>query len=146
MNRIERSPAHVPPQTSWLVFLCTLRKILGEGVKSVGSSGSRVMVGRKVGVKVGTTVLVTSGVPVSGLEVGPSVLRANKSGVLLGCRGGRENGVAVGWGGAAGAGVCKKGMEIGSPLQPARRSISNVNNKDLFIRPLPNSISVYGSH
>jgi hypothetical protein len=69
-------------------------------------------------------------------------LRANRSGVLLGCRGGREYGVAVGWSGAAGAGVCKKGMENGSPLQPARRSITNVKNKDLFIQPLPISVSI----
>src|SRR6186997_1639325 len=106
MNRIERSPAQVPPQTSWLVFLCTFKKRLGDGVKRVGSSGSSVIVGRKVGVNVGTAVSVTIGVPVEGVVVGPSVLITNKSGVLLDSNGGREKGVAVGCGGTTAAGVC----------------------------------------
>jgi hypothetical protein len=49
---------------------------------------------------------------------------------------GNEKGVAVGTGGFTAAGVCKNGMETGSPLQPARRETSKEKNKNLFMRPL----------
>jgi len=55
--------------------------------------GSRVIVGRKVGVNVGSGVSVTMGVPVPGVVVGGKVFSTNKSGVFVS---GNENGVAVG--------------------------------------------------
>lgn len=126
---------HVLPQTIWLVFLITERNRFGEGVNRLGSIASSVMVGRNVAVKVGTDVFVTGGVPVGGVVVASAVLITKRSTVLVGSR---EKGVAVGWGDVITwpAGVCRNGIEIGSPLQPARREISNKPNNDLFITPL----------
>ena len=100
----------------------------------VGSSGSSVIVERKVGVNVGRGVLVASGAPVPAVVVGSDVLITNRSSVWVGCS---ENGVAVACGGGGGVGVCRNGMEIGgSPLQPARREINSKINNDFFITPL----------
>jgi hypothetical protein len=57
-------------------------KGLGPGVKRVVSTGSSVMVGRVVIVNVGAGVFVR-GVPLGGVLVGPCVLVANGSGVLV---------------------------------------------------------------
>jgi hypothetical protein len=93
------------------------------------------MVGRIVAVKVGNGVFVASGVPVEGVVEGSEVLITNKFGVFVASS---ENGVAVGFCVliTAGVGVCKNGMEIGSPLQPARRETNKEKNKNLFITPL----------
>ncbi len=101
----------------------------------MGSRASSVMVGRKVAVKVGSDVFVTSCVPVGGVVVASAVLITNKSGVF---EGSNEKGVAVGCGEATtwAAGVCRKGMEIGRPLQPVRMETSNKTNNSLFITPL----------
>ena len=53
---------------------------------------SSVMVGRKVGVNVGSGVSVTIGVPAPGVVVGGMVFSTNRSGVFVSAR---ENGVAV---------------------------------------------------
>ena len=112
--------------------------MLGEGVNRLGSIGSSVIVGRNVGVKVGTRVLVGGGVPVpvNGVPEDSAVLITNKLGVLVAGNVGNEKGVAVGAGEFAGAGVCKNGIEIGSPLQPARRETNKEKNKNLFMKPL----------
>ena len=137
VNRIERSPSQVLPHTIKFVLLCTVRNRFGEGVNKLGSIGSRVMVGRKVGVNVGTRVFVGVGggvpVPVKGVAEDSAVLITNKSGVLVS---GKENGVAVGAGELTGVGVCKNGMETGSPLQLAKRETNKEKNKNLFMRPL----------
>jgi len=88
-----------------------------------------------VAVNVGSAVSVGSGVPVPGVVEDSAVLITNKFGVFVGCS---EKGVAVGAGEliTTGVGVCRNGMEIGSPLQPARREISKEKNKNLFIAPL----------
>jgi hypothetical protein len=67
--------------------------MLGEGVNKLGSTGSSVIVGRMVDVKVGKGVFVIMGVPVGGVVVGSGVLITNKSGV---CVAGKPKGVAVG--------------------------------------------------
>jgi hypothetical protein len=92
------------------------------------------MVGRNVGVKVGSGVDVSvgSGVPVPGVPVGSSVLSTNRSGVFVGPR---EKGVAVNAGGLVGVGVPKKGMGTGSPLHPESRKIRIRTKFNFFIRP-----------
>ena len=114
--------------------------MLGDGVNKLGSMGSRVIVGRNVGVNVGTRVFVGVGggvpVPVKGVAEPSAVLITNKSGVLVAGSVGNEKGVAVGAGGFTAAGVCKKGREIGSPLQPARRETNTKKIKNRFMRPL----------
>ena len=70
----------------------TARNKLGEGVNRLGSTGSRVIVGRIVGVNVGAGVSVICGVPVGGVVVGSSVFSTKKSGVNVGSR---EKGVGV---------------------------------------------------
>jgi len=102
------------------VLLFTERKILGEGVNKLGSIGSNVIVARVVAVKVGRGVFVAGSWVSPGASVaeGSAVLITNKSGVFV-C--GKENGVAVGLGEAAGACVCRNGIETGSPLQLDRR-------------------------
>ncbi len=52
-----------------------------------------MIVGRKVGVNVGSGVSVTAGVPVPGVVVGGRVFSTNRSGVFVAAN---ENGVAVG--------------------------------------------------
>ena len=90
---MERAPSHVLPHTIWLVLLCTVINTLGEGVNRLGSTGSSVIVGRMVAVKVCVGVSVTAGVPVGGVVVGGWVFNTNRFGVKVGCK---ENGVAVG--------------------------------------------------
>src|SRR5262245_9147918 len=135
MNLIERAPSQVLPHTNWLVFFCTETKMLGDGVKRLGSIGSNVMVGRLVAVKVGTGVLVTRGVPVGGVVVGCSVLMIKRSGVFVA---GKPNGVTVDSGGLDGTGVadCRNGMEAGSALHPVRSEIIKAINVSLFITPI----------
>jgi len=61
-------------------------KIFGEGVNKLGSSGSSVIVGRKVAVIVGVRVGgfgETPGSSVGGISVGPSVFMANGSRVAV---------------------------------------------------------------
>jgi hypothetical protein len=103
-------------------------------VNKLGSTGSRVMVERLVGVNVGNGVLVISGVPVGGVVDGSAVLMTNKLGVFEACN---EKGVAVGLGEPTGAetGVCRNGIDRGGkPLQLARStSIKTENN--FFIIP-----------
>src|SRR5690606_2108602 len=132
---MDRAPSQSPPQTIWLVERCTDRKIFAEGVKRAGSSGSSVMVGRKVAVDVGRGVLLasTSTVPAAGVVVGSSVLRTNRSGVNVGSR---ANGVAVGCGGEVGVGLLRKGSETGSPLQLERSKKMARAKMDDFIIPL----------
>jgi hypothetical protein len=109
--------------------------MLGEGVNKLGSSGSRVMVGRKVGVRVGCGVSVMGGVPVGGVPVtvDSSVLNTNTSSV---CVGSREKGVAVKAGGLVGVGVPRNGIETGRPLHPERRRIKIRTGLSFFIIPL----------
>jgi len=99
--------------------------------------GSIVIVGRMVAVNVGTRVgvSVVRGVPMPGEAEASAVLITNKFGVFVACN---EKGVAVGCGEliTTDVDVCKNGMEIGSPLQPARRETSKEKNKNLFIAPL----------
>lgn len=132
---MECSPWQVLPHTTWVVLFVTVRNRFGDGVNRLGSMGSSVIVGRNVAVNVGTGVSVTSGVPVERVLVGCCVLMTNKFGVKVV---GSANGVAVGCGElmACGAGVCRNGILMGSPLQPDRREISNRKNKDFFITPL----------
>jgi len=101
-NLMEREPSHEYPQTSWLVDFESNIKGFGPGVNKFGSTGSIVMVGRVVTVKLGIGVLVTRGVPVGGVLVGPWVLMANRSGVLVLSSG---INVTVGIGEFAGGGV-----------------------------------------
>ena len=75
------------------MFFCTARNRFGEGVNRLGSTGSSVMVDRKVGVNVGNGVSVTCGAPVPAVVVGAAVLMTNKFGVKVGFK---EKGVAVG--------------------------------------------------
>jgi hypothetical protein len=112
------------------VDLWTVKNKLGDGVNKLGSSGSSVMVGRMVGVKVGRGVFVMSGVPVGGVVVGCAVLITNKSGVF---EAGSPNGVAVSPGVFTGVEVCRNGMEIGDPLHPARRETITVTKTIFFI-------------
>ncbi len=100
--------------------------------------GSSVIVGRNVGVNVGTRVFVGGGVPVpvNGVPEDSAVLITNKLGVFVAGTVGNEKGVAVGAGEFTPEGVCKNGMEIGSPLQPANRETNKEKNKNLFMRPL----------
>jgi len=111
--------------------------MLGDGVNKLGSIGSSVIVGRNVGVNVGARVFVGVGggvpVPVKGVAEESAVLMTNKSGVFVS---GSEKGVAVGAGELTAVGVCKKGMEIGSPLQLARRETNKEKNRNRFMRPL----------
>jgi len=118
------------------VLLDTVRKRFGDGVKRLGSMGSSVMVGRQVGVADGKEVFVSSGVPLGRVPVtvAPAVLITNRFGVLVASN---EKGVAVGFGEETGVCVCRKGMEMGSPLQPARRERIKETNRNLFITPLP---------
>ena len=58
-----------------------------------GAIGSRVIVERKVGVKIGRGVFVLSGALLRDVVVGSAVLMTNRSGVL---EAGKANGVAVG--------------------------------------------------
>ncbi len=67
--------------------------MFGEGVKRLGAMGSRVIVERMVGVKIGRGVSVLSGALLNPVEVGSDVLMTNRSGVL---EAGKANGVAVG--------------------------------------------------
>lgn len=90
---MDRAPSHVLPHTICSVDLWTDKKMLGEGVNKLGSTGSSVIVGRMVDVKVGKGVFVIRGVPVGGVVVGSGVLITNKSGV---CVAGKPKGVAVG--------------------------------------------------
>jgi hypothetical protein len=89
-----------------------------------------------VAVYVGSGVLVAGScvVPGGSVEDGSAVLITNRFGVFVGCK---ENGVAVGLGEATEVGVCRKGMDTGSPLQLDRRETNRIKNKDLFITPLP---------
>jgi hypothetical protein len=86
-------------------------------------------------VKVGCGVSVMSGVPVPGVVVGGKVFSTNKSGVFVSAS---EKGVTVGWGplGWVGTGVCKNGIETGSPLHPERREKITRRNENFFITPL----------
>ena len=103
-------------------------------MKRLGSTGSRVMVERLVGVEVGKGVLVTSGVPVPGVVDGADVLMTNRFGVNVGLS---EKGVAVGWAAWTGVGLCRKdGSAIGRPLQPDNTETSIVIKINLFITPL----------
>ena len=68
------------------------------------------------------------------MEDGSAVLITKRFGVFVGCN---ENGVAVGLGRADAVGVCRKGIDTGSPLQLDRRETNRIKNKDLFITPLP---------
>src|SRR3990172_3823215 len=112
VNRMDRAPSQVLPQTIWSVERCTVRNRLGEGVKRLGSIGSSVIVGRMVGVKVGGGGSVTRGGPVAGVVVGACVLITKRSGV---CVAGSPKGVAVGWGRFVCVGVPRKGIESGTP-------------------------------
>jgi hypothetical protein len=85
-NRIERAPSQAPPQTRREVERCTDRNKLGEGVNRLGLIGSRVIVDRTVGVKVGKGVSATRGVSVKGVVVGANVLSTNRSGVFVASR------------------------------------------------------------
>jgi hypothetical protein len=103
-------------------------------VNKLGSIGSSVMVGRNVGVNVGSGVSVMgSGVPFEGVPVGSSVLSTNRSGVFVGSN---AKGVAVNAGGLVGVGVPRNGIETGSPLQPESRKIRIRTRFSFFIRPL----------
>jgi hypothetical protein len=109
---------------------------LGEGVKSMGSIGSSVIVGRMVGVRVGCGVFVTSGVPVDGVDVGMEVFSTKRLGVLVGSS---ENGVAVngdGCSACAGVGVPRNGISNGNPVQPERSKTMTEMRTDFFIIPL----------
>src|SRR5215213_10964125 len=130
---MERAPSQVLPHTICSVERWTARNRFGDGVNKFGSIGSSVMVGRKVGVNVGTGVSVISGVPVDGVVVGSSVLSTNRSGVFVGPS---ENGVTVDWGGAVGVGDPRNGIEIGNPLPPDRRKQKTRTRFNFFIRPL----------
>src|SRR5215207_10645618 len=130
---MERVSSQVLPHTSWLVERWTARNKLGEGVNRLGSIGSRVMVGRMVGVNVGAGVSVICGVPLAGVVVGSSVFSTKKSGVKVGSR---EKGVGVyrGPGVWVGAAVERNGMETGSPLHPERRKIRIRTRFNFFMR------------
>jgi hypothetical protein len=92
------------------------------------------MVGRVVGVEVGTGVSVTRGVPVGGVVVGASVFNANRSGVNVA---GRLNGVAVGCGGWVGEGGPRNGIESsGRAVHPASREMSVVMRTSRFMSNL----------
>jgi hypothetical protein len=127
---MERAPSQLLPQTIWSVERWTVRNKLGEGVNKLGSTGSSVMVGRNVGVSVGSGVSVMSGVPLGGVVVNSSVLSTNRSGVNVGSN---EKGVAVRAGGGVGVGVPRNGIETGSPLQPERRKIRIRTGFNFFI-------------
>src|SRR5215207_1268951 len=82
-NLMEREPSHEYPHTSWLVDFEVNKKGAGPGVNNEISTGSMVMVGRMVRVKVGIGVLVAGGASVARVLVGACVLTANKSGVFV---------------------------------------------------------------
>ena len=101
-------------------------------MNKLGSIGSSVMVGRRVGVKVGRGVSVTIGVPVGGVVVGCGVLTTNKSGVY---EAGNPKGVTVGPNVFTGVGVCRNGSD-GNPLHPERREILTRIKMVFFIKHL----------
>src|SRR5262245_41083213 len=82
-NLTERVPSQVLPHTNCEVDLETRVKGLGPGVNKVISTGSRVMVGRCVGGRVGKSVLVGGVSPAARVDVASWVLVANRSGVSV---------------------------------------------------------------
>ena len=132
INLTDRAPSHPYPHTSWFVDLWADTNNCGPGVKRLTSSGSSVMVGRTVGVKVGRGVSVTRGVPVGGVVVAFAVLIANRSGVNVS---GKPKAVGVGPWVFVCVG-CRNAKESGSEAQPARREMMAVMIKNRFMKYL----------
>ena len=100
--------------------------MLGEGVNKLGSTGSSVMVFRKVGIGLAVRVGVggvTEGSYVGRISVGPSVLTANGSRVEVG----EGKRVTVGCGVNVGSGVdgVRKDRSSGSAEQAVMSTVRN---------------------